>query len=58
VGAKNPLFFYTPETETSVVVVNAEIKDDNEPSEAKLIEVLEVALAFKNNPKIMKERSA
>jgi hypothetical protein len=57
-GARVYLFFYTPETETSVVVVNAEIKDDNEPSEAKLIEVLEVALAFKNNPKIMKERSA
>jgi hypothetical protein len=57
-GARVYLFFYTPEAETSAVVVNAEIKDDDEPSEAKLIEVLEVALAFKNNPKSMKERSA
>ena len=57
-GARVYLFFYTPETKTAAVIVNAEIKDGDEPSEAKLIEVLEVALAFKHNPRVMKERSS
>lgn len=57
-GTRVYLFFYTPETETMAVIVNAEVKEADQASKEKLIEVLEVALAFKNNPKTMKERSS
>jgi hypothetical protein len=54
-------FFLTlnPETEAAeAVIVNAETKDGDTPSDAKLQEVLEIALAFRKDAKTMRRRSS
>lgn len=60
-GGARVYFFLTlnPRTEaTEAVIVNAEAKNGDAPSNAKLEEVLEIALAFRENPQTMRRRSS
>ena len=57
-GARVYFFLTLNPKATATVLVNAEAKDVDAPSDTELEEVLETALAFRGKPQTMRRRSS